>query len=62
MLITGAGEIPPSGFDRLGTMKDDERLPEASTCSLTLTLSHTYQTIVNLSVKWTFQSSMDIRV
>lgn len=44
MFITGTDQPPPCGFCKIPRMKfvEEERFPESSTCSLSLTISRNY--------------------
>ena len=58
MFITGTDEPPPTGFTGVPTLEftDADRLPEASTCSLSLTLSRAHSDYV------TFKAKMDCAI
>ena len=58
MFITGSDEPPPTGFNGVLTLEftDADRLPEASTCSLSLTLSRVHCDYV------TFKAKMDCAI
>lgn len=59
IFLTGADEPPPCGFIATPQLCfcDMERLPEASTCSLTLTLSRSYKDYALFKEKMDFAIS-----